>query len=77
MNNELERIWNEKVVAQLKELSQHLSGGTEETHENPEVNRSPGQDLNPGPAEYVDHISVEKLPKDLLKEKLYPSCGIS
>jgi hypothetical protein len=33
MNNEFERIWNEAIVAEFKELSQYLPGGTEECHE--------------------------------------------
>jgi hypothetical protein len=33
MNNELERVWNEAVMALFKVLSRHLSGGTEENHE--------------------------------------------
>jgi hypothetical protein len=33
VNNELERMWKEAVVAQFKVLSQHLlGGGTEENH---------------------------------------------
>jgi hypothetical protein len=35
MNNELERIWKEAVVASYKVLSQHLPGGTEKIHETP------------------------------------------
>jgi hypothetical protein len=33
MNNHLERIWKEVVMAYLKVLSWHLPGGTEENHE--------------------------------------------
>jgi hypothetical protein len=33
MNDELERIWKEAAVAKVKVLSQHLPGGTEESHE--------------------------------------------
>jgi hypothetical protein len=33
VNDELERIWKEAVVAKVKVLSQHLPGGTEESHE--------------------------------------------
>jgi hypothetical protein len=33
MNNELERIRKEAVVAQFKVLCRHLSGGPEEHHE--------------------------------------------
>jgi hypothetical protein len=42
MNNELERIWKEVVVAEYKVLSRTLPEGTE----------APGQDLNPGPTDY-------------------------
>jgi hypothetical protein len=33
MNDELQRIWKEDVVAYFKVLSQHSHGGTEENHE--------------------------------------------
>jgi hypothetical protein len=33
MNNELERIWKESVVASFKVLSRRLPGGSEENHE--------------------------------------------
>jgi hypothetical protein len=32
MNNELERIWKEDVVAQFKILAQHLPGRTKKSH---------------------------------------------
>jgi hypothetical protein len=35
MIDELERIWKEAVLALFKVLSRHLSGGTEENHEEP------------------------------------------
>lgn len=34
MNCELQRTWNEAIVACFKELSWHLPVGTKETHEN-------------------------------------------
>jgi hypothetical protein len=34
MNDGLERMWKEAVVAYFKVLSRHLPGGTEESHEN-------------------------------------------
>jgi hypothetical protein len=37
MNNELERIWKEAVMSYLKVLSDHLPGGTEETHKRASV----------------------------------------
>jgi hypothetical protein len=33
MNNELERMWKEAVIASFKVQSQHLLGGTEENTE--------------------------------------------
>jgi hypothetical protein len=30
MNNELEKVWNEEVMAYLEVLSRYLHGGTEE-----------------------------------------------
>jgi hypothetical protein len=35
MNDELERMWKEAVVAKFKILSRYFSGGTEENHEHP------------------------------------------
>jgi hypothetical protein len=35
MNNELERMQKEAVVAKLKVLHQNVHGGTEENHEKP------------------------------------------
>jgi hypothetical protein len=35
VNNELERVWKEAVVAQFKVLSQHLTGGIEKTTNTP------------------------------------------
>jgi hypothetical protein len=34
MNNELESMWKEAVIAQFNVLSRNLSGGTGEYHEN-------------------------------------------
>jgi hypothetical protein len=36
MNNELERMWKEVVVASFKVLAWHLHEGTEENHEKPQ-----------------------------------------
>jgi hypothetical protein len=36
MNNNLERIWKEAVLAQFKVLSRHLPGSTEENHKEPQ-----------------------------------------
>jgi hypothetical protein len=48
MNNELEKIWIEVVVAYFKDLSRHLPVGNEEKHENfSQRSWSPGQDFNP------------------------------
>jgi hypothetical protein len=33
MNNELERVWKETVIAVFKVLFRHLPGGTEESRE--------------------------------------------
>jgi hypothetical protein len=47
MNNELQRIWKEAVVAQFKVLPRHLPAGTEENHEKlSQCSRSSGQDLS-------------------------------
>jgi hypothetical protein len=36
VNNELERMWKEAVVAKFMVLSRHLPGGTKENHEKPQ-----------------------------------------
>jgi hypothetical protein len=36
VNDELERMWKEAVVALFKVLSRHLPGGSEENHEKPQ-----------------------------------------
>jgi hypothetical protein len=36
VNNELERMWKEAVMAKFKVLSQHLPGRTEENHKKPQ-----------------------------------------
>jgi hypothetical protein len=47
VNNELERMWKEVVMAQFKVISLRLSGGTEEDHGKPRLeSRSLGRDLN-------------------------------
>jgi predicted P-loop ATPase len=47
MNDELERIWKEMVMAYFKVPSWHLSEESEEKHKNlSQDSRSPGQDLN-------------------------------
>jgi hypothetical protein len=48
MNNELERIWKEVVMAWFKVLFKHLPGETEENHDS----WYQGLDLNPGALEY-------------------------
>jgi hypothetical protein len=35
MNSELEKMWNESVVVNIKSLSKHFLGGTEEDNEKP------------------------------------------
>jgi hypothetical protein len=35
MNNELERIWNEEVIAKCEVLSQNLPAGTEKNNDKP------------------------------------------
>jgi hypothetical protein len=53
VNDELKRVWKDAVVAYFKVLTQNLPGWTERNHENQcQDIRSPGRDLNPGPAEY-------------------------
>jgi hypothetical protein len=51
VNDELEKMWKEAVVA-FKLLSRYFSEGTDEYHETPQDSRSLGRELNPGPPEY-------------------------
>jgi K+-transporting ATPase c subunit len=52
MNNTLEGIWKEAVVAQCFLLSLYFLGRTKRNHEKHQDGRSQGRDLNPGPPEY-------------------------
>jgi hypothetical protein len=53
MNNELERVRKEAVVAWFRMVSWHLSGGTDESNENPvRIAKSSDRDLNPGATQY-------------------------
>jgi hypothetical protein len=53
VNNELERMWKEAVMASFKVLSKHLPGGPEEKHEHlSQDSPSLGQELNLGPPKY-------------------------
>jgi hypothetical protein len=36
MNNELEIMWKEAIVADFNVLSRHFAEGTEKNHENPQ-----------------------------------------
>jgi hypothetical protein len=59
MNDELERIWKEAVVAWFKLLSLHLPGGTEEHNANScHDSRSPGRDLNLRSPEYEAGVKL-------------------
>jgi hypothetical protein len=50
MNDELERIWKEAVMAYFKVLCRNLPRGAEENYENlMQYRRSSGLDLNQGP----------------------------
>jgi hypothetical protein len=44
--------WSEAVAAESEMLYRRLLTGTEETHEERQVDRSPGRELNPGLPEY-------------------------
>jgi hypothetical protein len=53
MNDGVENIWVEAVMALFKVLSRHLPGRTGENYEHVKQDiRSPGRDLNPGLSEY-------------------------
>jgi hypothetical protein len=61
VNDELERMWKDAIVAELKVL--HFPGGTEENyHYLNQDSRSLDRDLNPGPSEfetgYVNHSTT-------------------
>jgi hypothetical protein len=62
MNNELERIWEEAVMTQLKVLSRRLPGGTKEIHENlSQDSLSPGRDLKLGPPDEEAGVLTTRL----------------
>jgi hypothetical protein len=53
VNNELDRVWKEAVMALFEVLSWHLPEGLRKTTKDLGQNSwSPGRDLNPGPPEY-------------------------
>jgi hypothetical protein len=52
VKNELEMILKEGAVAEVKVLSRHLPGATEENHEIPQDSGFPGHDLKPGRPKY-------------------------
>jgi hypothetical protein len=53
VTGELERMWNEVVVAKFTVLYLHFPGWTEENHKKPQSRYwSLDQNLNPGPPEY-------------------------
>jgi hypothetical protein len=53
INDELERIWKEAVLALFQVLSQHLTGELRKLMENlSQDSQSPGRDLNLGPPKY-------------------------
>jgi hypothetical protein len=47
VNNELERMWKEVVIAEFKVLLWHLPGGAEQNPEKPQNDWSLGRDSNP------------------------------
>jgi hypothetical protein len=54
-------MWKQEVVAQLKALTRHLPGGTEESHEDlSQDSRSLDRDLNTGPPEYETIVLTTK-----------------
>jgi hypothetical protein len=53
VNNKLKRVWREVVVANLIDLSQHLSGGADRNHEKPQSEWSVS---NRTPPEYKSEI---------------------
>jgi hypothetical protein len=66
VNNELERMWKEAAVALFKELSRHLTGRTEETHENLiQTSLSLGRNLNPGSPRYEAEVITTLLQRSV------------
>jgi hypothetical protein len=61
MNSQLERIWKETVLSQLKVLSRYLHGGTEKNHENLiQYSRFPDRYLISGCPEYEAGVSQKR-----------------
>jgi hypothetical protein len=56
LNDELESIWKDAVVAEFKELSLHLPGGTEENQKNLSQHRQQGTLCH---SAYFQEISLE------------------
>jgi hypothetical protein len=66
VNDELERISKEAVVAYFKPILRRLSGGTEENHVNQsQGGRSTGHDLNPGSLEYEAGALTTRPPRSI------------
>jgi hypothetical protein len=53
-------MWKEPIVAHFKVLSQHLPGGTEESHERTQNSRFPGRDLNPGSPKHEAGVLITR-----------------
>jgi hypothetical protein len=60
MNYAVERMRNEAVVAQIKVVSRHLPGRTEENYEKYESGQPVCElRLNPGPPEYERGVTIK------------------
>jgi hypothetical protein len=67
----LEKIWKKAVVI-INVLQRYFARGAEENHVEREDSRSPGRDVNPGPAEYEAGV-VSTLPR----EEVYPKVSVN
>lgn len=57
-------------MVHFKVLPLHFHGGTEETHEKPQNNRSAGRNVNPGPPEHeVGMLTTRLRPSVILRYK--------
>jgi hypothetical protein len=71
MNNELGYIWKEQSRINFKVLSCSLLTATGEIRNLSQDCRSPGQNLNPGPAEYEAGAQTTRLQTTLMCTYVY------
>jgi hypothetical protein len=70
VNDKLESMWKEVVVAKINTLIRHLPGGSKDS-------QPQGRDLNPGPPEYEPFNYEHRLfERDVLWERNMTVCDV-